>query len=56
MKRNAVTNSSNKVTGKNEVLRLKLDTDAVDDVERLDCRRYEALGVYENTKALLLSK
>lgn len=55
MKRNAVTNGLNKVTGKTEVLELKLDTGAVDDVGRLDCRRFEALGVYQNTKVLLLS-
>lgn len=54
MKRNAVTNGLIKVTGKTEVLELKLDTDAVDDVGRLDCRRHEALGV-KNTKVFLLS-
>ena len=52
MKRNAVTNGLNKVTGKIEVLELNLD---VDDVGRLDCRTFEALGVYQNMKVLLLS-
>lgn len=50
MKRNAVTNGLNKVTGKTEVLELKLDTDAVDDVGRLDCRSFEALGVYSRIR------
>lgn len=55
MKRNAVTNSLNKVAGRTGALELKLDTDAVDDVGSLDYRRFEALGVYQNITVLLLS-
>lgn len=54
MKRNAVTYDLGEETEETDTLELKLNTHVAGDFRGLDYRRYEARGVCQCTKALVL--